>query len=255
MVKNDAKLFRSPLDVTAAPKKQLLMLDKLAKWLGVVGALLTLGGAFETFTNAALHWRLLVACIACFCLSWALAGVLASWMKPQQEVGFGKAPANRSTLKTLGLTVVLGIIGGAFVWISWCLLIDRTTFQIEETKATGKSTALLIAPYSTVKSVTVELPNGNCDWSDKTPNRVPRLQLVALDLNSPTPILLISNFEYPQRIEVACSGADAIRNVTADPSSTGIYRAEELNWWRILSIIMGGVIWLIAGLRLWVSSR
>jgi hypothetical protein len=230
------------------------MMDKLAGWLGVVASLLTLGGAFETFTNAALPWRLLVAFIACLCVSWVLAGLFASWMKPQQEAGFRTSPAERSTAKTSGLTVVLGIVCGVFVWISWSLLMDRTTFQIRETKAAGKSSALLIAPYSTVKHVTVELPDGNCEWSDKTPNSVPRLQLLSLDLNSPAPMLLINNFEYPQRIEINCSAADAIRNVTADPSSTGIYRAEELNWWRICVIIAGGVIWLIAGLRLWVSS-
>jgi hypothetical protein len=226
--------------------------DKVTWAIGIVGGLLALAGVFETYTNAALHWRLLVAGIACALLSWALAGTFIPWTRRPREGGFVNPEPKRSIAKTIGFTVLLGIFCVIFVYLSWWLLIDGITFQIRETKAAGKSTALLIAPYSAVKSVTIELPNNSkCIWSDKTVNSYPALQLLSLDADSPTPTLQIDNFVYPQRLQINCSAASAIRNVIPDPPSTAMYRFDQLWWWHFWSITGGAVIWLIAGLRLW----
>jgi hypothetical protein len=227
-------------------------MEKIVGLFGFITTLLALASGFDSFTNTALHWRLLVTGAACLSLSWVFAGHLASWTKPRQEMGFEKPVAKRSWLKFLASAVSLAICCALFVFLSWWLLIDRITFQLHETRTAAKSSALLIAPYSTLDSVTIELPSfkeTECAWTDKD------LQLSQVDINSPTPKLEIDNFEYPQRIAIECSLPTAIQNVTAKPASITIYRTDQLSWWRHLSAIVGGLIWLIAVVRLWFLSR
>jgi hypothetical protein len=51
------------------------MIDKWTGGIGLIVSLLSLGTAFQPFMNVDLPWRLLVAFIGYFFVSWALAGL------------------------------------------------------------------------------------------------------------------------------------------------------------------------------------
>jgi hypothetical protein len=221
--------------------------------VALVASTATLVSAFESYTNAPLHWRLLAAAIACACALWTLSGKLASWVNPPAATSvMGKAPG-WSLPRYLLSALVLFAVAGCFLLFSTFLLIDRLTFELLETNGTTRSNALLIAPYVKVKRVTVQLPSyndGKCEAHDN-----PHARLLMIDWNSPNPLLQIDEFEYPQRVRIDCNLPSAIVSVTADPTSTAIYSADDLWRWRILSFSAGGILWFIAMLRLSLLSR
>jgi hypothetical protein len=224
------------------------MLEKSSGLIGGLLAIISVGAAFETFTNLGLLPRLVVTAIAALLLCFWLNRLLVGWIKPPQGI-IPTAPATKfSRLRYFGAVVLLLIVCGSFVLFAvW--MIGRLTFQLHEMTTGGASRALLVAPYSRVDSVTIAVPPyqaGKCVWHDRSQASIPRLQLLMIDWNSTTPALQVANFEHPQRIEVNCNAARAISNVTVMPPSTAIYSANQLSSWRLWSAIAGGVIWLIS---------
>src|SRR6266849_7104544 len=184
------------------------MLEKIGIILGLVLSALALASAFENFSNVGLLWKLVVTAVAGLIMSQVVANWLAKWTNPSEQFpGFGRPPAGRSTGRFCFSLVLLGALCGAFVGLS-LLLIQWFTLQLHETKTVEKSITLLIAPYSRVEGITIQLPSKNdskCAWTDKEPKSFPRLNIQMIDWDSMTPKLHIDQFSYPQRIMVDCS--------------------------------------------------
>jgi hypothetical protein len=227
-------------------------MEKVVGWIGFVASALALASAFETFSNAPLHWRLLVSGIACLAMLWWIAGLLASWLKPRQQAGYLAPEAKLSPLTFIIALAVLAAVCTIFVVGTRSLLIDRTTFQLHQTKLLTQSDALLVAPYAKIKRVIIGLPafkNNECGWTETN------IGLSVVDINSPNPRLEIDNFEYPQRITIKCRlPQDAIQSVITEPDTVALYRTDEISSWLLWSTIVGAIIWLIAGVRLWFLS-
>jgi hypothetical protein len=226
-------------------------IEKYSAWLAAIPAVLAIGGAYETFTGLSLFPRLIVAAIALLLICLGLNRVLAPRVKPPAQ---RNAPPPRFSWKWLSVSVavhaVICLLG--FFFVS-ALLIGRLTFQLDEMTTKGQAIARLVAPYPGVASVTIELPSyddGRCDWRDLTPKSIPKLQSLIQDWNSPTPVLQIDGFKYPQRIAVICNGGEAIHNLSVEPVSTAIYLTDQLWWLRVWSAITGVGIWAIASASL-----
>ena len=228
----------------------------IEKWGPFVVGLLGISGAFQTFIALNLPERLTVTAIATLSFCLGLNRTLAPWIKPPTRQSSPPEPFSKRKF-------IIAVVAQFFICICVVLfadwfLIGRLTFQLDQTKVANRTIALLIAPYPGVESVVVELPPFNearCDSIDRTPNSITHLNSVMQDWNGPMPTLLIDDFVYPQREEIACEGDRAVENLEIKPSAIVVYSKRQLWWWRFWSALAGGVIWVIVSGLLWRLSR
>ena len=229
-------------------------MDKLATGIGVLLSVLSLGSAYDNFTAIGLLPKLIITALAAAFLTLSLANWLSKKLRPsQQVVGFGAAQPDRSKTRVVVFSLILAVLCAVFVWFAFYLT-QRFTLQLRETADAEESVTLLIAPDSSVDSVTIELPlreASTCDWRNRSQRDLPPLGIQMIGWNSPTPKLHIDDFVYPQQLEIDCKPARTIRGGIIVPARTVIYLADTLWTVRIAIMIVGGLIWLVGCILMW----
>ncbi|MEA2878520.1 MAG: hypothetical protein QOF14_3716 [Hyphomicrobiales bacterium] len=226
--------------------------DKYSGYLALFTALLAVGGALETFTNLGLLAKLFVIAIASLSVSLYCASVLAARIKPDPAiVGFGATAGplskKRIVLAILGLAIVAGIGIGLAIFVT-----VRFAARFDERVSTDTSVVTLTAAYAKIERITVQLPaqrQSACTWVDTSTRRSERLDLQMIDFSSATPKLQIDNFYYPQGLEIRCKPPGVVR-ANVQPASAAFYHSEDISSLRLWIMFMGGVIWLVACIRL-----
>ncbi len=228
-------------------------METLSATLGLLLSLLSVGGAFESFSDIGLLPKLIVTSIATVLVVFSVASRLARYIHPTGQ-GSGLLEPERSIGRFVLCSLVLAGICALFVLLA-LFLTQRFTLQLQEAGKANSSATLLIAPEGIVQSVTIELPtkkDSTCDWHNRSQEDIPPLTAFTIGFNSPTPSLQIDNFVYPQRVEVDCAPPRKLRIDL--PGRTALYPTDAL-WmtrWRVLTI--GGLIWLIACFVMWLWS-
>jgi hypothetical protein len=233
-------------------------MEKLGTILGILLSLLSLGSAFDSFTAIGLLPKLIVAAAAALLVVFRTAYWFAEHLRPaDSSVGFGVPVADRSKRRFALFSGLLAVLCVLFVLLAlW--LTQRFTLQLREATEVDKSATLLIAPYASIDSVSIELPrkqDASCDWQNRSEGDLPPLAAQMIGWNSPTPQLHIDDFVYPQRVEIDCKPARAIRGGIIVPARTVIYLADSLWIIRFAIIAVGGLIWFAACWAVWLWSE
>lgn len=233
-------------------------MEKLGTILGILLSLLSLGSAFDSFTAIGLLPKLIVAAAAALLVVFRTAYWFAEHLRPaDSSVGFGVPVADRSKRRFALFSGLLAVLCVLFVLLAlW--LTQRFTLQLREATEADNSATLLIAPYASIDSVSIELPrkqDASCDWQNRSEGDLPPLAAQMVGWNSPTPQLHIDNFVYPQRVEIDCKPARAIRGGIIVPAGTVIYLADSLWIIRFAIIAVGGLIWFAACWAVWLWSE
>jgi hypothetical protein len=232
-------------------------MERFSAAIGLALSVLSVGGAFDTFTSVGLLPKLIVAALAAALIIFSAASWLAKHIRPAQEnVGFGLHQEGRSKLRFFLFAMLLAVLCVGFTWFAWYLT-ERFTLQLLEKIEADKSATLLIAPDASVDSVTIELPrkqDSACDWHDRSEGNFPRLSIQMISWDSPTPELQIDSFVYPQRVEIDCKPPRVIRRISM-PARTTMYLSDDLWTIRLIILAAGGLIWLIACSAMWRWSE
>ncbi|SDA97004.1 hypothetical protein [Mesorhizobium qingshengii] len=208
--------------------------------VGVVVAVLGLVDSFHGFLAAGLTLKLFVL---------GIAGIISIALLTSRLMS---RPRPRNILS--GAAKLL-LVCGAFVVVA-LLLATRSPIMLREEITKGKSVTTLAAAYSSANAVTIQLPphvTTNCMWSDAEPGAFPRLDAQMVDWDSPVPKLHIDNFVHPQRVAVECSPPSPLRGITVDPPLTEMFLRRQVDRWVDWILSLGGLTWLAACCRLWVS--
>lgn len=205
--------------------------------------------------NIGLWPKLYVTAIAALFFVFGIARWLANYLRPSEvNIGFGLPEPRRSRYRFALFSLLLAVCCILFIILA-ILLTNRFTLQLIEATAADTSAALLIAPDASVESVTIELPpkgGSSCDWKNKSQGDLPPLAIQMIGWNSPTPQLHIDEFVSPQRIEIECKPAHAIRAGILVPARTTIYLSDYLRTIHVVIIAAGGLIWLGACFAMWL---
>ncbi|UVK41903.1 hypothetical protein BPNPMPFG_003514 [Mesorhizobium sp. AR07] len=208
--------------------------------VGVVVAVLGLVDSFHSFLAAGLALKLFVL---------GIAGVISIALLTSRLMS-GPRPRN-----ILSGAAKLLLVCGVFVVVA-LLLATRSPIMLREETTNGKSVSTLVAAYSSANAVTIQLPpqvTANCIWSDAGPGGFPQLDVQMVDWDSPVPKLHIDNFVHPQRVAVECSPPALLRDITVDPPLTEMFLRRQADRWLNWILSLGGLTWLAACCRLWVS--
>lgn len=219
--------------------------------LGLVLSLVSVGGAFETFSDIGLLPKLVLVAIAAGLLVFSAAKWFARYIRPTDR--FGPAP-KRDIGRFVLCSFALAVLCAFFVWLG-VFLTQRFTLQLQETSNANSATTLLIAAEGNVQHVTIELPpksDSTCDWHNRSEEPTPPLTALTVGFDSKTPTLQIDDFVYPQRVEVDCTPARTLRIDL--PGRTVLYSPDTLWTTRLFILIVGGLLWLTACFAMWLFS-
>lgn len=227
-------------------------METVSAVVGLLLSILSIGGAFDTFSDIGLLPKLVVVAIAAGLLVFSAAKWLAKLIRPTDPIGL---PAPERDMRRFVLcSIALAVICVAFVWLA-VFLTQRFTLQLQETSSANRLVTLLIAAEGPVQNVTIELPRkqeSTCDWHDRSQEPFPPLTAFTVGFDSPKPNLQIDNFIYPQRVEIDCTPARAPRIDL--PGRTVLYAPGTLWTTRLIILIVGGLIWLSACFAMWLWS-
>jgi hypothetical protein len=231
-------------------------MERASLIVGVVLSVLSLGSAFDTFTDIGLLPKLFVSAAAACLVIFGAASLLSKYVKPGQfNIGYGLQEPERSKARFALFSLALCALSILFVYLT-LVLTQRFTLQLQEKTEADRSIALLIAPEASVDSVSVGIPaDSKCDWKNKSRESLPPLGLQMIGWGSPIQRIQIDNFVHPQRVEIDCQPARSIRPNINVPRRTSIYLPDTLWTIRLVIIAAGGLIWLIACAAMWSWSE
>jgi hypothetical protein len=151
-------------------------------------------------------------------------------------------------LFAVALILALGLLAAVASMLVWVTVIYHNVRVSTSVSISSEQLLVFVAPRVVTQKVVISLPPSiarSCKPWDPLPTHKPKTLMSGW--GSANPLLEITNFKHPEHQGLRCSAAVGKTEITIrmDPPTVLALWPEDLCFYEILTLIYGGVLWLI----------
>jgi hypothetical protein len=231
---------------------------KLSEIIALIVVILGLAGAFQEFFAVDFFTKLVALAVGGGIVLWVAARRLTDWIRIRSKNELPMRIPRRSKRKLAVAIFALFIICIAFSAAA-CFVLRFYAINIEVALgADHNSLDLWIhGSHQVASKVTVLVPPSNEFECEPIRNTGDDAQVVLVDWESSNPQLQITNFSYSQHQGISCSPPPTIDRFAfrIEPATVEVVLPERRLKYKILFVILGGVLWIASSLFVIFRSR